>query len=1009
MKKIISFFFITFLVGSTNLLKSQNYVWARSFGSPTYDDWRATAIDAAGNVIAVGSFSGTVDFDPGAGVYNLTATAGGDDIFIMKLTSAGNFVWARRLGTTTDEVAADVICDASSNIYVVGSFNGTVDFDPGAGVTNLTSAGSSDVCMFKLNSLGNFVWARNMGGTGSDWASAIDIDNLNANVYITGTFIGTADFNPSATTNNLVIRGGQDIFVGKYDVNGNYVWAQSMGGTVADYGYDLKVDNLNNYVYCTGIFAGTTVTLSPGCSCPTYTSQGGSDFYVVKLTCSGGGFNSAAVMGGTGTDYGVGITLDANSNVFVCGQFSAACDMDPGPLNQSLGSLGSADAFVLKLNSTLAYQWAKQIGGINTQSAPECVLDPGGNVYVTGSFDGVVDFDPNAGTYTLQAQGTNQDCYVLKWDNNGNFVWAKSFGSNNLGDYASDIDLDTQGNVYTIGSFWSTVDFNPDAGVANLTSVGQTDGYIQKLSCTLPSTVTTTASNYTLCAGTVTTSPLTLSSIEPLTNYGWSVVGASGVSFSPTTGTNTSMSFTASNTFSVIVTATNACGTTTTSVNRITVNPLPTVTGVASPTAVCTGSLLTLNGAGASTYTWSSGVSNGVAFTPTATQVYTVTGTNSNNCVNSGTINVALINNPTVTISGKNLVCLNKPQVLTGNGASTYTWSPGTVVNQTISVTPTVNTVYTVSATGSNGCRNSATFTVNLVNPPTPDICQVTVDSLSVNNEIYWEKTLYPSADSFIVYREVSLNTYKRIASVHKSAFSMYVDTNRSVGPANGDPNLTYYKYKLQLRDSCGNYSAMSKWHETIFIQDQMNGNFNWNSYAIESSVPPVTIYNVKRRTIATGTETLIASTVGNLANDPFYSSFWPLGVKWFVDASGFNCNATAKYGVNSPMVLKTKTRSNQSNDKIGATSIADLNALASRISIYPNPANSVMNIDLNSLPKSETTVDLVNTLGQTVYSVKSLNQHLVINTESFAAGVYMVQIKQNDKIIAVKKAVIER
>ncbi len=61
MKKIISFFFITFLVGSTNLLKSQNYVWARSFGSPTYDDWRATAIDAVGNVIAVGSFSGTVD------------------------------------------------------------------------------------------------------------------------------------------------------------------------------------------------------------------------------------------------------------------------------------------------------------------------------------------------------------------------------------------------------------------------------------------------------------------------------------------------------------------------------------------------------------------------------------------------------------------------------------------------------------------------------------------------------------------------------------------------------------------------------------------------------------------------------------------------------------------------------------------------------------------------------------------------------------------------------------
>ena len=708
------------------------------------------------------------------------------------------------------------------------------------------------------------------------------------------------------------------------------------------------------------------------------------------------------------------IETDSIGNTYVTGYFWIGIfEIDNDSTNNIYlqNNSNGYQIFVAKFDTYGNHIWSFAINSVNFSQGWDIELDHQENIYICGRFSDIVDFDPNAGTYTLQAQGSNQDCYVLKWDNNGNFVWAKSFGSNNLGDYPSDIDLDTQGNVYTIGTFWSTVDFNPDAGVANLTSNGQTDGYIQKLSCTLPATVTTTASNYTLCAGTVTTSPLALSvsAIEPLTNYGWSVIGATGVGFSPTTGTNTSMSFTASNTFSVVVTATNACGTTTTSVNRITVNPLPTVTGIASPTSVCTGSLLTLSGAGASTYTWSSGVSNGVAFTPTATQVYTVTGTNSNNCVNSGTINVAIISNPSVTISGKSLVCLNKPQVLTGNGATTYTWSPGTVVNQTISVTPTVNTVYTVSATGSNGCRNSATFTVNLVNPPTPDICQVTVDSLSVNNEIYWEKTLYPSADSFIVYREVSLNTYKRIASVHKSAFSMYTDTNRTIGPANGDPNLTYYKYKLQLRDSCGNYSAMSKWHETIFIQDQMNGNFNWNSYAIESSVPPVTIYNVKRRTIATGTETLIASTVGNLANDPFYASFWPLGVKWFVDATGFNCNATAKYGVNSPMVLKTKTRSNQSNDKIGATSVEALNAIASRISIYPNPANSVMNIDLNSLPKTETTIELVNTLGQTIYSVKAQNQHLVINTESFAAGVYMVHIKQNDKVIAVKKAVIER
>ncbi|MCE3260546.1 MAG: hypothetical protein K0S12_2187, partial [Bacteroidetes bacterium] len=248
---------------------SQNFVWARSFGGSSYDDWRATAIDASGNVIAVGSFSGTVDFDPGIGVFNMTATSGGDDLFILKLTSAGNFVWAKRIGTTTDENASDVITDASSNIYVLGSFFGTVDFDPGAGTTNLTSAGNSDVCMFKLTSGGLFSWAKNMGGVFADWGSAIDIDNTSTNLYITGTFTGTADFNPSASTNTLTVYGAQDIFIAKYDINGNYGWAFSMGGPLGDYGGDVKVNAAGTSVFTTGQFSGSGVDLSPNCSCGT--------------------------------------------------------------------------------------------------------------------------------------------------------------------------------------------------------------------------------------------------------------------------------------------------------------------------------------------------------------------------------------------------------------------------------------------------------------------------------------------------------------------------------------------------------------------------------------------------------------------------------------------------------------------------------------------------------------------------------------------------------------------
>jgi hypothetical protein len=998
--------FVLSLIFISGTIFSQNFVWARSWGGPGYEDGRSIAVDPTGNLICAGSFSGSVDFDPGPGSYSLTSSTGSSDVYIVKLTSAGTFVWARRIGTTTtNETASSITTDASGNIVIVGSFYGTVDFDPGAGTYNITSSGSNDVYVLKLNSSGTFLWARSAGGTASDFPNAVDLD-ASGNIYCTGQMSGVADFNPSATSYTVAAYGGQDAFVFKWDLNGNFVWAASMGGTGGDQGSDIKVNSAGTSVFVSGYFTGTGVELSPFCSCGTENAVGGNDIFVVKLATSGG-FQANAVTGGTLNEGAAGIDLDASDNVYLTGSFDGLCDIDPGfGVTNLAGSGGFADIYVAKWTSALNFVWGKQFSGTSSESGVELDLDPAGNIYVTGSFNDIVDFDPGPGTYTVQSIGSpNSDPYVLKLDNSGNLVWVKTWGSSS-GEYASDIDLDAAGNVYTSGNYFTNCDMDPGPAVSNFTTVGgtATDVFIHKLGCTLPAGVSTTASNYTMCAGTPTSSPFTItaSSVQPVTNYGWSVVGASGVSFSPTTGTTTTMSFTGTTSFSVIITATNACGTTTSYVNNVYVNPKPTVVGIASPTAVCSGSMLTLSGSGANTYTWSSGVSNNVPFTPTASATYTVMGTAVTSCTNSATITVNQAPNPTVSVTGKNLICLNKPQVLTASGASTYTWYPGGIIAPTITATPSVTTVYTINATSLNGCNGGGSFTVNIVSPPTPDICQVTTDSLGYNNEIYWDKTNYPSADSFIVYRETSLNTYKRLAAIHKSQFSMYTDTNRTTGPANGDPNLTYYKYKMQLRDSCGNYSAMSKWHETIFIQDQLNGNFNWNSYAIELSVPPISLYNVKRRSLSTGTETLIASTVGNLANDPFYASFWPLNVKWFVDATGFNCNPTAK-----TMVLKTKTKSNQSNDKL-ATSIG-ASAFLSSIKVYPNPAANVLNIDMNSISKAETSVEIHNTLGQLVYQTSALNQHLVVDTSELPMGVYFVSIRQNERTVDVKKVVIER
>src|SRR5262249_36288313 len=154
------------------------------------------AVDASGNVYTTGYFTGTADFDPDAGVFNLTA-AGSFDIFVSKLSASGNFVWAKVMGGGSDDLGQSISVDASGNVCTTGYFTGTADFDPGAGVFNLTAAGYYDIFVSKLDASGNFAWAKAIGGTGGDEGYSIAIDS-SGNVYTTGAFGGTVDFDPNA-------------------------------------------------------------------------------------------------------------------------------------------------------------------------------------------------------------------------------------------------------------------------------------------------------------------------------------------------------------------------------------------------------------------------------------------------------------------------------------------------------------------------------------------------------------------------------------------------------------------------------------------------------------------------------------------------------------------------------------------------------------------------------------------------------------------------------------------
>ena len=470
-------FFILVCVNVTQA-QSPNLAWAKSMGGINNDESKGVAVDGAGNVYTTGRFAGTVDFDPNAGVFNLTSV-GSNDIFITKFDTTGNLVWAKCIGGTSDDLGNSIAVDASGNVYTTGYFVGTADFDPNAGISNLTSATLRDIFVSKLNASGNLVWAKRIGGTGDDIGYSIAVD-ATGNIYTTGAFQITVDFNPNASVLNLTSTGNYDIFVSKLNAAGNLVWAKAMGNATSnDIGNSIAIDATGN-VYTTGYFQGT-VDFDPNAGVLNLTSAGNADIFVSKLGATGN-LVWAKSMGGTSNDFGNSIAVDASGNVYTTGYFGGTVDFDPNAGDLNLTSTGFLDIFVSKLNATGNLVWAKAMGGTTNVVGFGITVDATGNVYITGYFQGIVDFDPSAGISNLTASGST-DIFVSKLASTGNFAWAKSMGGIS-NDFGSSIAVDAIGNVYTTGSFGSTVDFDPNARVSNLTSFGGDDIFVHKMKVT---------------------------------------------------------------------------------------------------------------------------------------------------------------------------------------------------------------------------------------------------------------------------------------------------------------------------------------------------------------------------------------------------------------------------------------------------------------------------------------------------------------------------------------------
>ncbi|MES2478164.1 MAG: SBBP repeat-containing protein [Bacteroidota bacterium] len=324
-----------------------NFVWAKYIGEGASSCINnVLSFDNKGNLLLAGDFNGNADLDPSPGTTFIvgSTSASFPDSYISKLDTNGDFIWAVPLQGLSVKSAAALASDTSGSVYCSGTFQGTVDFDPTGGVLNLSSKGLDDIFVAKYNSMGLVVWAKSIGGIGAEKCKTIAVDKWK-NIYLSGLFANTVDFDPGTPYIPLSSVSAQDLFICKLDNSANLKWAKQAQSN-SNAGTFVAVDTLG-YVYNTGNFGGT-VDFDPGTKVVNLTASGGDDIFIGKFD-STGNFVWSRKIGGVSQDIVNTIAVDQAVNIYLCGSFYDSCDFDPGASVLNLKAVTVNDAFIFKM------------------------------------------------------------------------------------------------------------------------------------------------------------------------------------------------------------------------------------------------------------------------------------------------------------------------------------------------------------------------------------------------------------------------------------------------------------------------------------------------------------------------------------------------------------------------------------------------------------------------------------------------------------------------------------
>ena len=675
-------------------------------------------------------------------------------VSIISESQTPDWEWAKNIGSFGDDLGRSIAAAPDGNVYITGTFlNSSITFDS----ITIYNNGLRNMFLAKYTPNGNIIWAKSAGGNNYDYSCSVTAD-FAGNVYITGYFKSpSVTFGSTILTNN----GNTDIFLTKYDSDGNVLWAKSAGKSSYDHSYGLTADTSNN-IYITGDFRSDSIIFD---TITLINNNGGNDVFLAKYS-SDGDILWAKNAGVNGEDIGNDISCDLLNNVYLTGQFrSDSIVFDSTVLNNS----GSDDIFLVKYKSDGNVLWAKKAGNTDSDIGKSVTADTSGNIYLTGYFESN---NISFGAINLTINGThgypNTDVFIAKYAPSGTVLWAKNAGNSGT-DKAIDITTNISNNIFISGNFNSSsitfgstvltnnggydmfvVKYASTGNVVWAKSVGNDQeessngiaenalnlymtGYFQSDTLIFYSDTLINNGDYDIFIAKL--SECTISVFignDTIICKNDSIVLDPGAGFLSYLWQNASnnQTFTVdtTGTYYVMVTDNYDCVAYDT-INIIVSSP---VIDLGQDTGLCEGNILTLDAENfGSLYLWNDSTTN-QTLDANISGTYYVQVTDTNNCSASDTIIITVNPLPYINLGNDTDFCEGNILTLDAeNPGSLYLWNDSTT-NQTFNVN--VSGTYYVQVTGTNNCSASDTILIS-VNPlPYVDLGQ---DTVTICNDSY--------------------------------------------------------------------------------------------------------------------------------------------------------------------------------------------------------------------------------------------------------------------------------